>query len=499
MLRIPFTSEIRRIVKDFYVFNAKTCSNIDIRVLVGHFQNTDLNFKKYDFKEPCDVIMIDRNVAQSDISVILKSVSKTFNVSPLCEKVSFLKSDDSEELGAGAAKSQRLEESTKIKSATSEEIQQYHHTVLGGTFDRLHVGHKILLSEGCLLGTEKLTVGVTCGEMNKKKTLEELIQPTDVRISDVKHFLTDIKPSLEYNVVPITDAFGPTITEPDMDLIVLSQETKKGGEMVNTEREKRGFKRLLEYTIELVEDSCHSQYEEEKISSSSARKRLLGTLYHPLKPKDDLPHTPYIIGLTGGIASGKSSVCKRLEGQGAKIVDCDKLGHRAYVKGTPGFDKVVEAFGQHIVGEDGEINRKELGKIVFGSKDDLQRLNGIVWPEIARLAQEQISEYAEAGDNIIVLDAAVLLEAGWDNMCHEVWTTIVPQPEAIKRLVERNNLPEEQAKQRLNSQISNTERVEKSNVVLCTLWEYEYTQQQVEKAWQLLLKRLNMVNTKSNM
>ncbi|XP_053387502.1 bifunctional coenzyme A synthase-like isoform X2 [Mercenaria mercenaria] len=496
MLKVPFSVEIRNLVKEFYVSNANICSNLDIRVLVGHIGNAEMKFKKYNFKDPCDIVLIDRNIQDDDKSGLLKSISSTFTVSSsgICQHLDIAESVST----AGTPKRQKLDDSTYQETEAAELLKQYPHTVLGGTFDRLHVGHKILLTEGCMLGTDKLTVGVTDGKMNNKKTLVELIQPIEERICIVKDFLNDVDPSMEYSVVPITDGFGPTVTDPTMDLIVLSQETKKGGEMINDERKKRDMKILEEYTIDLVEDTCHTQYEENKISSSSYRKRLLGTLYHPLKPKEGLLSTPYIIGLTGGIASGKSSVCKRLEGQGAKIVDCDKLGHKAYIKGTPGFDKVVAAFGQQVVGEDGEISRKELGKIVFGNKEELKRLNGIVWPEIAQLAKEQMQEYSKDGHKVIVLDAAVLLEAGWDDMCHEVWTTIVPQDEAVKRMIERNNLTEEQARQRLNSQITNLERVEKSNVILCTLWEYDYTQQQVEHAWRLLLERIPSTISKSN-
>lgn len=167
------------------------------------------------------------------------------------------------------------------------------------------------------------------------------------------------------------------------------------------------------------------------------------------------------------------------------------LGHKAYVKGTPGFEKVVEAFGEEIIVEDGEINRKTLGAKVFADKSKLQMLNAIVWPEIAALAQKEIQKYSDAGEKVVILEAAILLEAGWESMVHEVWVTIIPPTEAVKRMVERNNLSEEQASQRLESQMSNIDRVQRSNVILSSLWEPEYTQSQVEKAWSLLQKRID--------
>ncbi|XP_052797477.1 bifunctional coenzyme A synthase-like [Mya arenaria] len=492
LLTAPYSKEVRNIIKDFYTTSSKTCSNIDVRVLVGHLTNDGKAIEKYTFREPCDVVLIDRKIVDDKVSDFVKSLQPNFS---LTSDVSFKTVEDN-------AANDDEPDSKRKRPNTPEDakpLKQYSHTVVGGTYDRLHVGHKLLLSEACALATEKLTVGVTTGPMLNSKVLNELIQPTDTRIDIVKQFLQEVKPSLEYSMYAITDGFGPTVPAESnddmkdsstMELIVLSQETVKGGEMINAERKKMGLNELEVYKIDLLEDSCHSQYEEEKVSSSSLRKRLLGTLFHPVQVKPNIPTRPYILGLTGGIASGKSSVCKRLEGQGARIVDCDKLGHRAYVKGTPGFDKIVDAFGSGIVGDDGEVNRRALGTIVFGNKEELNKLNQLVWPEIARLAQEQIQQYTKDGAAVVVLDAAVLLEAGWDDMCHEVWTTLVPRQEAIKRLVDRNKMSEDAAAKRLDSQISNSDRVARAHVILCTLWEYEYTQKQVETAWKLLTERL---------
>ncbi|KAH3885373.1 bifunctional coenzyme A synthase-like [Dreissena polymorpha] len=505
LVRVPFTTEVRNIVKAFYSSSSKTCSHLDIYVLVGHLTNGDVKLKKYNFKQPCDVVLIDKKVADDESSMFVQSLSKLFSVVDGA-KLQYIETQE----GYPDGKKARLDVSAQ--EFANKLVKQYSHTVVGGTYDRLHVGHKLLLTEACMLSTGKLTVGVTTGPMVMKKVLHEIMQPVNERISIVREFLTDVKPGLDYRLFSITDGFGPTVARsPDYDpkedagmgLIVLSQETIKGGEMINAEREKEGLPRLDVHTIELLEDTCHSKYEEEKVSSSSLRKRLLGTLLHPVQVKSHLAVHPYVIGLTGGIACGKSSVCQRLQGLGAKIVDCDKLGHKAYVKGTPGFERVVEAFGPSVVGEDGEIHRPTLGKIVFGDKAELERLNAIVWPEIARLVGEQIQQYKQEGTEVVVLDAAILLEASWDHMCHEVWTTIVPRDEVIQRLVDRNKLTTEAATQRLNAQISNTERVSRANVVLCTLWEYEYTQQQVERAWALLKQRLPIQgkssSAKSNM
>lgn len=107
------------------------------------------------------------------------------------------------------------------------------------------------------------------------------------------------------------------------------------------------------------------------------------------------------------------------------------------------------------------------------------------------MAEKEIRNVADEGHRFVVLDAAVLLEAGWDDIVHEVWTTIIPLDEAVRRLVERSGMTEEEALKRLRSQMSNENRVSRANVVLCTLWHPDVTQKQVEKAWHLLQARLN--------
>ena len=157
--------------------------------------------------------------------------------------------------------------------------------------------------------------------------------------------------------------------------------------------------------------------DENKVSSSTLRYNTLGSLRKPPKKRSQQEQggAAYVIGLTGGIACGKSSIAARLEKLGAAVVDCDKLGHKAYVPGTAAFKQVVERFGGEVVGEDGQINRPVLGAKVFGenSLGGLEALNAIVWPEIERLATEEIAEAVKRNSGkrtVCVLDAAVLLE-----------------------------------------------------------------------------------------
>lgn len=475
---VPPNKGLQKLMTDIYSSSAAVCGNIDIYVLQGNITNVKNENFHYNLRSKLDVILMDnQEQLNTNEQFLSKFVQSTFQAST--HNIKFQCLCDINSVGMEDLPSE------------SSGIQTYRRVVLGGTFDRLHLGHKILLGEGCLFAEENLTVGVTTGEMNLKKSLPELIQPTPVRIDSVVQFIETVKPQIGHRVVPITDMFGPTNTDPDLQCIVVSDETKKGGDIVNQERQKKGYSALDVYVIDLVQDQCHGQFEEAKISSSSLRKRLLGTLINPVKPNKNIPSTPYVLGLTGGIASGKSAICKRLHGLGAGTVDCDKLGHQAYAKGTVGYDKVVGTFGSGILNSDGEVNRRALGTIVFSDETKMQTLNEIVWPEIAKLATEEVRKFGAEGKAVVVLEAAILLKAGWEELCHEVWGCVIPVKEAVKRLHERNNLSEEEAMKRIHLGVTNSELVSKSNVILCSEWEYEYTQQQVEKAWSLLMERLH--------
>ncbi|XP_073428426.1 bifunctional coenzyme A synthase isoform X1 [Dendrobates tinctorius] len=381
-----------------------------------------------------------------------------------------------------------------VKEAEEEgsPLQSHSDVVVGGTFDRLHNAHKILLSVCCLLSERRLLIGVADRELLDNKVLKELIEPYETRVEKLSQFLVDVKPSLGYDIVPISDPYGPSITDPELRCIVVSEETQRGGLSVNKRRLENGLDELTIHEIQLITDPKHSENEEEKISSSSFRNRLLGALLKTPAVNPSIPSRPYIIGLTGGSGSGKSSIAQRLEKLGAALIDCDKLGHQSYKPEGPAYQRVIDEFGSDILCEDGTIDRRAIASKVFGNKDQLKRLTDIVWPAIASLAKEAVEEAAAEGISVCVMDAAVLLEAGWNEMVHEVWTVIIPEKEAISRIMKRDGISEEAAKNRLSSQMSNSERVEASNVVLSTLWEPEITQKQIQKAWDLLQERINL-------
>lgn len=373
--------------------------------------------------------------------------------------------------------------------------EKFDRVCLGGTFDNLHDGHKRLLGEAIKVTKSRLIVGVTDDSMVKNKVLWELIKPVEERINNLRSYLMSLKvPDIVYDIVPISDPFGPSIEDASISCIVVSQETVRGGEKINQIRKEKGMEELKIVTIALVpEEKKESEREEDKISSSSARIRMLGRLIQE-PGKDRLPYhpnEPYLIGLTGGIASGKSSIANMLRSNGAGVIDCDSIAHRTYEPGTTVYNQLIESFGSEIVsqGSDRGINRAVLGSKVFSSPELLSKLESIVWPATKSLVEEEIIRFKNEEKPVVVIEASQLIEAGWIKCVNQVWVTFIPESEAIKRLYERNKLSQDEARKRITLQISNADRIKHANVIFSTLWEREFTQQQVMKAWKMLSER----------
>ncbi|XP_069490531.1 bifunctional coenzyme A synthase isoform X1 [Ambystoma mexicanum] len=486
---INATHEVCSLIRKVYS-DADIHSHLDVRVLLTNIRNQNVNqhplSSVQNLSHPPEVVLTDFQTSDGGQYNPVKQQLERYATSCYSCKPNLMSVLLYPEYGLP-------DECTDMEETddSSGELDSYSDVVVGGTFDRLHNAHKILLSVCCLLAECRLLIGVSDRDLLKNKTLKELIQPYELRKEKLGQFLVDVKPSLTYDIVPLFDPYGPSITDPELKCIVVSEETRKGGDSVNQKRLENGLDELALHEIQIVTDPQHAQNEEDKISSSSSRIRLLGSLLQPPQENPHIPACPYVIGLTGGSGSGKSAIAKRLKNLGAAMIDCDKLGHEAYSPGGVAYEQVIEEFGPDIVDADGTINRRILGSCVFGDKTQLKRLTDIVWPAIAQLAREKIAEAADEGKAVCVMDAAVLLEAGWTDMVHELWITVIPEKEAITRIIQRDGVSEEAAKSRLANQMTNSQRLQHANVVLCTLWEPEVTQNQVEKAWNLLLNRIN--------
>ena len=197
-----------------------------------------------------------------------------------------------------------------------------------------------------------------------------------------------------------------------------------------------------------------------------------------------------IIGLTGGIASGKSSVATTLQSWGAYVIDADKLGHRAYVKGTDAFHKVVAQFGEDVVGADGEVDRRALGAKVFGEGGSLKQLTDIVWPAIHDMAAAEIKQSLDSNPNtVVVLEAAVLIEAGWQSLVDEIWVTTVDPSTAIERASARDGVDADAVQARIDAQLSNAERTAEAAVVIDNSADEPQLLAQLENHWKNLQER----------
>ncbi|MFC1992599.1 dephospho-CoA kinase [Chloroflexota bacterium] len=191
-----------------------------------------------------------------------------------------------------------------------------------------------------------------------------------------------------------------------------------------------------------------------------------------------------VIGLTGGISSGKSTVSRLLAKRGAVIIDADKVGHEAFKPDTKPWREAVAAFGQQILTPGGEIDRDKLGKTVFESPRSLSLLNQIMHPLMYEMVKVQLEDYRRQGVGVVVLEAPLLVEAGWTSLVDEVWVAVAPETAVLKRLEERSGLYESKALARIRSQLSSEERVKHADVVVdtdCSLQELEV---KVEKLWQ---------------
>ncbi|XP_012256284.2 bifunctional coenzyme A synthase [Athalia rosae] len=455
-----------RTISRIYSMASSYSPSLDVRVLLSGIKNS--NTPIINTKKPVEIVIFDQTYSKNDATSFIQDY-----LANTCMGCSFITCDDN---GADNGNEDHTEPARD---------HVYKNVVLGGTFDRLHNGHKILLSNAVLRCSHKLTVGVTDTNMLLSKKLWELIEPTEKRMKVLREFLEDVDPSLVYDIVSINDLYGPTKDDPTFEMIVVSEETIRGSDKINELRIQKGLSKLDVDVIDLEADPYYQEHEETKISSSNYRMRLLGTrLKDP--NLDGKPLKPYIIGLTGGIASGKSSVGKKLQSLGAGLVNCDQIAHDLYRPGERCYNLIVENFGSTILSADGFIDRKALGDIVFNDKAQLDKLNGLVWPAILDQARSQIKEMYKAGFEIIVMEAAVLIRAGWKTDCHEIWTCIIPPEEAVKRVMERNGLTENEAKLRIGAQPTNTEQIDNANVVVSTMWSHEVTLKQVQKAWDYL-------------
>ena len=198
----------------------------------------------------------------------------------------------------------------------------------------------------------------------------------------------------------------------------------------------------------------------------------------------------YRIGLTGGIASGKSTVSAMLRQMGAVVIDTDWIAHEVTAPGSGAVMEMSRRYGSDIVKEDGSLRRDAVGKIVFSDPVEKKWLEALLHPLIRAEAEKQAQAAFEAGQRVVVLDVPLLFESGWNGKVDEIWTVYTPQAIQEERLQRRDGYTDSEIADRLASQWPIDEKAKRADVVIDNTGLPESTRRQVEVAWNAVVNRL---------
>lgn len=192
-----------------------------------------------------------------------------------------------------------------------------------------------------------------------------------------------------------------------------------------------------------------------------------------------------ILGLTGGIACGKSTVARMLVSRGARLVDADQIAREVVLPGSPALDEIASRFGPGVIQADGTLHRKKLGEIIFRDPEARKALESITHPRIRAIMRERMERYhREHPSGLVVVDVPLLYESGLDKMFEEVMVVYIPQELQIERLMQRDGLSREQAESRIRSQMPIEEKKRRADYVIDNSGDLAETEAQVEEFWQ---------------
>lgn len=197
-----------------------------------------------------------------------------------------------------------------------------------------------------------------------------------------------------------------------------------------------------------------------------------------------------ILGVTGNIASGKSSVCRQLARRGALVVDADQLAREVVEPGGPVLEQLVAAFGEDILKADGSLDRQCLGDLVFSDPSARERLNAIIHPAIAALSVTRLQELRAAAP-LIVYEAPLLFEVGAETRVDKVLVVTIDPEVQLARLMERDRLDQQSAQQRIDAQMAQEQKIAHADYVIDNSASKEETMAQVERLWPVLLTGAN--------
>lgn len=190
-----------------------------------------------------------------------------------------------------------------------------------------------------------------------------------------------------------------------------------------------------------------------------------------------------VIGITGGIASGKSTISKILKEMGAYIIDADEIGREVVQKGEKAYNEIVRYFGDDILLDSGEINRKKLGNIVFSDPEELKVLNDITHPEIVERISEKVDDLKRNEVRTIVIDAAILFEMGLNKHCDSIWFIQTDRETQLNRLMERDRFDSKNAQNRIKRQHENENNIAFADVIINNDKSLDEIKEEVKEIW----------------
>lgn len=186
-----------------------------------------------------------------------------------------------------------------------------------------------------------------------------------------------------------------------------------------------------------------------------------------------------VIGLTGGIATGKSTVSKMLRDYGLPVIDSDAIAREVVEPGEEVLSRIIREFGEDILLQDGRLNRQKLGNIVFNDKIMLQRLNDITHPEIKRRIKDSIERYKELKTTCLIIDVPLLIESNYKDMVDKILLVYTDRDTQAKRLVKRNGYTRREAMDRINSQMDIDEKLKYADYIIDNTHDLENTRLQL--------------------
>lgn len=192
-----------------------------------------------------------------------------------------------------------------------------------------------------------------------------------------------------------------------------------------------------------------------------------------------------VIGLTGGIGSGKSTVAQFLSKMGAVVIEADKIAGEV-LQDTAVKQELAAAFGGEVITADGSVDRKQLSASVFGNPEALKKLYDIVNPHMYRKTTSRLEEYRRAGTEVVVLDAPTLIEAGITHLVDKIWVTVTPEIVVLERILKRSGLSYEETLARIRSQLSHDERLKYADEVIDTDCPLDELETKVKALWKKL-------------